>query len=178
MRHSSSVWSVEFSPRYWGRMRHPSLHIYASGSLMAHDTLFHLSTRQERVSKLALLKNSRVRPRGIVTELTLYCSLVFGDYVWGICDRGHIANMRLSVLLTLTVPKVVTLGEKVAPFSLPPEARPTDPVRREVFRQQAAGHHSSWFALSAVPLEAPQDLVPSLQESAGLLPVHKRCRRH
>ena len=98
--------------------------------------------------------------------------------MWEICDRGHIANMRLSVLLTLTVPKVVTLGEKVAPFSLPPEARPTDPVRKEVFRQQAVAK-TAWFEPQQVTLEVGPLPLPNPTLSAGPIPepALKRRRR-
>ena len=76
-----------------------------------------------------------------------------------------------------TVPRAACLGEEVALFSLPFEARAADPLRREVFRQQALGGHSSWFPPSSVPMEAPLALISARQASAGPLPLPKR-RRH
>ena len=78
----------------------------------------------------------------------------------------------------LTVTRTAILGEGAALFSLPFEARPVDSIRREVFRQQAAGHSASpWFAPSAVPSEAPRDLIPCRQRPAGPVPLVKRRRR-
>ena len=96
--------------------------------------------------------------------------------MWGVCDYDHNVNMRLSVLLTLTVPKVVTLGEKVAPFSLPPEARPADPVRREVFRQQAVAR-TAWFEPQQVPLTIGPLPLPCPSHSAGPVPEPAKKRR-
>ena len=62
----------------------------------------------------------------------------------------------------------------MALFSLPFEARPTDPVRREVFCQQALAGSASWFSPSVVPLEVPLALMPARQGSAGSLPPSKR----
>ena len=91
-------------------------------------------------------------------------------------NSDYLANVRL--LSPFAVPKVVTLGQEVAPFSLPPEARPTDPIRREVYRQQAITR-TAWFE----PLQVPSDLgalpLPSPAHSAGPVPqpARKRCRR-
>ena len=82
-----------------------------------------------------------------------------------------------SLFLTPTVPRAGCLGESVALFSLPFEARPVDPVRREVFRQQVAGHYPPWFAPSSVPSEVPRPLAQCTQPSAGPRPLVKRRRR-
>ena len=66
----------------------------------------------------------------------------------------------------------------MALFSLPFEARPADPVRLEVFRQQAIAGSASWFPPSAVPSGAPLALTPARQSSAGTLPPFKwHCRK-
>ena len=92
------------------------------------------------------------------------------------CNSDYLANVRL--LSPFAVPKVVTLGQEVAPFSLPPEARPTDPVRREVFRQQAIAR-TPWFEPSQVPLDIGALPLPGPAHTAGPLPqpAKKRCRR-
>ena len=83
----------------------------------------------------------------------------------------------LSVLVIPTVPRAACLGAGVALFSRPFEARPTDPLRREVFRQQARAGCASWFSPASVPAEAPLELAPARQVSAGPLPDPKWRRR-
>ena len=98
----------------------------------------------------------------------IYIKVLRGIHVIILCT--------LSVLVS-PVKRAACLGKEVALFSRPFEARPTDPLRREVFRQQAQAGHSSWFSPASVPLEAALELVPALQAPAGPLPVLKRRRR-
>ena len=147
------------------------------GSLKAHHFLLHLSypfDLLENTTGVILLKSLAVEPRGLVVDLTLYCSLDYGVVVSGSCDLGHLANVRPSLLPP--VPKVVTLGKRVAPFSLPPEARPTDPVRRELFRQQAS-KQSAWFAPNQASLDIGPLPLPYPSSNAGPLPLPAPKRR-
>ena len=82
---------------------------------------------------------------------------------------------RTFVLFSLTAPRVACLGEEVALFSLPFEARPTDPIRREAFRQTQS--ESGWFSPSVVPALVPPELAPSRQAPAGPVPKVKRRRK-
>ena len=68
------------------------------------------------------------------------------------------------------------MGERVALFSKPFESRPSDPLRREIFRQQAASGSLSWFAPSGIPYEVPLALAPSHEVSVGPVPVPKEKR--
>ena len=84
-----------------------------------------------------------------------------------------------SALVTHTVPRTACLGTEVALFSLPFEARPVDPIRREVFWQQAAQGSTCWFSPSTIPPpQVPHVLTPARQISAGAIPPAKRrCRK-
>ena len=74
------------------------------------------------------------------------------------------------------------LGGQVARFSRPFEARPTDPVRRELYRQLAekpsTAATSGWCAPSRALASTPPPLGPGTEECAGrTLPTKKRKRR-
>ena len=74
------------------------------------------------------------------------------------------------------------LGGQVARFSRPFEARPTDPVRRELYRQLAekpsTAATSGWFAPSGALASTPPPLGPGTEECASrTLPTKKRKRR-
>ena len=94
-------------------------------------------------------------------------------YSWGYTNRLY---SPCSVLSHSTVPKVACLGERVALFKKPFEARPSDPLRKEVFRQQAA-HRSHWFAPSTIPSGVPAGTTPALQTSVGPVPGPRGKRR-
>ena len=75
-----------------------------------------------------------------------------------------------------TVPRAAYLGtEGVALFSLPFEARPVDPVRRELYRQLPTSSRSGWFApeTAAVRVEA---LPKGRQSPEGGVPPPKKRR--
>ena len=109
---------------------------------------------------------------------------VVNKYSLGLWLFGMFISLRQALIQPLflflshyTVPRAACLGESGALFSRPFESRPSDPLRREIFRQQAVGGGSCWFAPSAVPSEAPLVLAPSHQASAGPIPACKR-RHH
>ena len=92
--------------------------------------------------------------------------------------------VMLLFLLSPTAPALRTqcLGGQVARFSRPFEARPTDPVRRELYRQLAekpsTAVTSGWCAPSRVLVSTPPPLGPDTEECAGRkLPTKKRKRR-
>ena len=86
----------------------------------------------------------------------------------------HIYLCLLSFSLFSTVPRVACIGQgEVALFSRLFEARPSDPLRREIFRQQPVG--TSWFSPSTVPSVAPLAIPPGKQDPVGPLPV--TCKR-
>ena len=80
-----------------------------------------------------------------------------------------------------TASRTGVLGQGAVLFLRPFEARSGDPVRRELYRQQAAGHHSSspWFAPTSVLQVTPPALPPGIQCSSGPVPspLKKRRRR-
>ena len=78
----------------------------------------------------------------------------------------------LSLFLAL---RTECLGDAVAFYQRPFEARATDPTRREVFRHQ--GSVSAWFTPVSVPQEPLQALAPARERSQGPLPRVKRRRR-
>ena len=85
-----------------------------------------------------------------------------------------------SALFSLdTASRTGVLGKGAVLFLRPFEARSGDPVRRELFRQQAAGHHSSspWFAPTNVLQVAPPALPPCIQGSSGPIPSRLKKRR-
>ena len=74
------------------------------------------------------------------------------------------------------------LGGQVARFRRPFEARPTDPVRLELYRQLAekpsTAATSGWCAPSRALASTPLPLGPGTEECAGRkLPTKKRKRR-
>ena len=74
------------------------------------------------------------------------------------------------------------LGEQVARFLRPFEARPTDPVRRELYRQLAekpcTAATSGWVAPTEALASTPPPLGPGTEESAGRnLPCTKKRKR-
>ena len=80
-----------------------------------------------------------------------------------------------------TASRTGVLGQGAVLYLRPFEARAGDPVRKELFRQQAAGHHSSspWFAPSGLLQVTPPALPPGVQYPSGPVPspVPKRRRR-
>ena len=76
-------------------------------------------------------------------------------------------------MLSPTAPALRTkcLGGQVARFSKPFEARPVDPVRREVFRQLAknpgTAATSGWIAPTEGLASTPPPLEPGPEECAG-----------
>ena len=89
-----------------------------------------------------------------------------------------VTNAR-SLSLFFTASRAACLGERVALFTVPFEARPADTTRKEVFRQQASGSHGSWFSPTAVPSGVLTDLTPSHEILAGPVPKprNKRIQR-
>ena len=87
--------------------------------------------------------------------------------------------VNVTLLFLTTASRTAILGEGAVLFLRPFEARAGDPVRKELFRQQAAGHYSSspWFPPSAVPHVAPPALPPCLQASSGPVPSRLKGRR-
>ena len=92
--------------------------------------------------------------------------------------------MSFSYLLSPTAPAPRTrcLGSTVARFARPFEARPVDPVRREVFRQLAetgiAATTSGWIAPFGYLAATPPPLEQGLEEcSLSQLPLVKKGRR-
>ena len=87
------------------------------------------------------------------------------------------------LLLSPTAPALRTqcLGGQVARFLKPFEARPTDPVRRELYRQLAekpcTAVNSGWVAPSEALAFTPPPLGPGTEECASrALPKKKRRR--
>ena len=79
----------------------------------------------------------------------------------------------------LLAPRAACLGQGVALFRLPFEARPVDPIRREVFRQaslQPSSTSSTWFTPEQVHVPSTP-LSPVRQRPVGPLPKTKRRRR-
>ena len=78
-----------------------------------------------------------------------------------------------------TASRTGVLGKGAVLFLRPFEARSGDPVRRELYRQQAAGHHSSspWFAPTNVLQVTPPALPPGIQCSSGPIPSLQKKRR-
>ena len=74
------------------------------------------------------------------------------------------------------------LGGQVARFLKPFEARPTDPVRRELYRQLAekpsTAATSGWFAPSGALASTPPPLGPGTEECASRTLPTKRRKRH
>ena len=73
---------------------------------------------------------------------------------------------------TVSAPCTRCIGAQVARFARPFEARPTDPVRREVFRQLADSNStvsasSGWVAPTATLVVSPPPLARGLEESAS-----------
>ena len=88
------------------------------------------------------------------------------------------------LLLSPTAPALRTqcLRGQVARFLKPFEARPTDPVRRELYRQLAEKPRtavtSGWVAPSEALASTPPPLGPGTEECASrALPKKKRRRR-
>ena len=88
------------------------------------------------------------------------------------------------LLLSPTAPALRTqcLGGQVARFLKPFEARPADPVRRELYRQLAekpsTAATSGWVAPSEALASTPPPLGPGTEECASrALPAKKRKRR-
>ena len=88
------------------------------------------------------------------------------------------------LLLSPTAPALRTqcLGGQVARFLKPFEARPTDPVRRELYRQLAEKPRTAaatgWVAPSEALASTPPPLGPGTEECASrALPKKKRRRR-
>ena len=103
----------------------------------------------------------------IVFILTIYFYSIYLYYF----RHREVLMTGIPFSLFFTAPMVACLGGKVALFSRPFEARPTDSVRREVFRQQSKAA-TSWFSPDAVPA-AGTPLGPVYQRPAGPLPRAK-----
>ena len=128
--------------------------------------------------KGTLIQTSTQHPyklyRLIIITIIICIFVHFVNVLFSIFIRGVL--MFGTLFFSPAAPMVSSVGREVALFSLPFEARPTDPLRREVFRQQPAGQ-SSWFAPVSVPQVTPQALTPSHLQSSGPLPQPKRRRR-
>ena len=93
-------------------------------------------------------------------------------------------NQKWALLSQCPAPALRTqcLRGQVARFLKPFEARPTDPVRRELYRQLAekpcTAVNSGWVAPSEATASAPPPLGPGTEECASrALPKKKRRRR-
>ena len=75
----------------------------------------------------------------------------------------------------LTGPRVRIVGEDCAYFSLPFEARPADPIRREVTRLYALSGQV-WNAPVTIPARSLA-LLPLVEKSEGPLPIPPRRHR-
>ena len=110
---------------------------------------------------------------------------------WGNRDKAFRHSLTVlsvqmveKVLITVVVlfclfvaSRTACLGEEAAFFSRPFEARPADPVRREVFRQAGPGTPGAWFAPEAVLQHTPPRLAAGREPSQGPVPRVKRRRR-
>ena len=85
-------------------------------------------------------------------------------HVW-LCEWMTESQVRGCVLMLVvflfspSAPRVSCLGEDVALFKVPFEARPTDSFRRAVFSQWSTGS-GCWFAPSFIPKAAPVRALP------------------
>ena len=72
---------------------------------------------------------------------------------------------------TVSAPRTRCIGSQVARFAGPFESRPTDPIRREVFRQLAVNSSSAsssgWVAPTATLTVTPPPLEKGIVESAS-----------
>ena len=105
--------------------------------------------------------------------------LAIGLWVWK--ADSNCCTFLLSP--TAPAPRTKVIGDPVARFSRPFESRPTDPVRREVFRQLAANPDtastSGWVAQSSTLPVMPPPLQKGTEESSTrVVPAkHKKKRR-
>ena len=95
---------------------------------------------------------------------------VFSYRTVGVKIDGNCCPYLLSP--TVSAPRTRCLGSQVARFARPFESRPTDPIRREVYRQLAANNStassSGWVAPSTTLAVTPPPLEKGTEESAPI----------
>ena len=97
------------------------------------------------------------------------------------CIVNNAVPLHLLILGILffssSASRAACLGPEVALFRKPFESRPTDPIRREVFRQQPA-NGSTWFTPGPAPRVRATPLPRATEASVGPIPKVKRRRRN
>ena len=114
----------------------------------------------------------------ICLDLGISMCLVIGLWVNVLISNG--CAFLLSP--TAPTPRTKVIGDQVARFARPFESRPTDPVRREVFRQLVArpgtASTSGWVPPASLLPVTPPPLPQRVEERAStLVPSAKRGRR-
>ena len=115
---------------------------------------------------ITLLRIGIHSPRNYLLSYRDFCVLSFRTV--GVKLDSNCCPYLLS--LTVSAPRTRWLGSQVARFARPFESRPTDPIRREVYRQLAANKStassSGWVAPSATLSVTPPPLEKGTEESA------------
>ena len=118
-----------------------------------------------------------------VFGIKLYTLVYFSPKVMLLVRKGYYKNQCINLIGLAPVAKATQcLGGQVARFLKPFEARPADPVRRELYRQLAEkpgiAATSGWLAPSEALPSTPAPLGPGTEECASrALPPKKGRRR-
>ena len=133
--------------------------------------------------RICIVGNCKCSGRGELLYYTIVFFSLFLSFHLTFFLSFHLSLLCINsrFALSCTASRTGVLGQGAVLFLRPFEARSGDPVRRELFRQQAAGHHSSspWFAPTGVLQVTPPALPPGVQYSSGPVPspLKKRRRR-
>ena len=115
---------------------------------------------------ITLLQIGIHSPKNYLLSYRDFCVLNFRTV--GVKLDGNCCPYLLSP--TVSAPRTRCLGSQVARFARPYESRPTDPIRREVYRQLAANNStassSGWVASSTTLSVMPPPLERGTEESA------------